>query len=326
MSDHRGSTTPDVRFSAWQRIDQCSRTYLFSAQSRLGLRGQLILALGLISALLIAVGAASLIGLAHINTTIHQTLEHESQVSRLAYQISTQTLLCRRYEKDLFLNLTNATTHADYLSKWQTAYANLDHAISAFDLAVTTPEDHQQAATWRVARQQYGTAVLQVEQSITSGRITTPEAANAALSPSKDSIRALTDTAIAAAEHKADAAAGAEDALDRDSTTTTWLIVLIAAIALAGAVIWSMLYPAWLIRPIIALQTAAGRMAAGDMTSRAAINRDDELGVLAHNFNHMAVAIEQRTRDLENAVCADGSRASGSGDSTGADCRTTGDN
>jgi len=95
-------------------------------------------------------------------------------------------------------------------------------------------------------------------------------------------------------------AAGAEDALDRDSTTTTWLIVLIAAIALAGAVIWSMLYPTWLIRPIIALQTAAGRMAAGDMTSRAAINRHDELGVLAHNFNHMAVAIEQRTRDLEN--------------------------
>jgi len=75
--------------------------------------------------------------------------------------------------------------------------------------------------------------------------------------------------------------------------------VLIAAVALAGAVIWSLLYPTWLIRPIVALQTAADAMAAGDLSSRAPINRYDEVGVLAHSFNHMAAAIEQRTRDLE---------------------------
>jgi nitrogen fixation/metabolism regulation signal transduction histidine kinase len=136
----------------------------------------------------------------------------------------------------------------------------------AFDTAVTTPDDHQQAATWRVARQHYGTAVLQVEQAIARGRITTPEAANAALTPSKDSIRILTDTALATAEHKASSAAAAEATLDRESTTTTWQIVLIAAVALAGAILWSLLYPTWLIRPIVALQTAADEMAAGELT------------------------------------------------------------
>jgi anti-anti-sigma regulatory factor/HAMP domain-containing protein len=270
-----------------------------TSRFRFGIRLQIMFALGLIGALLIAVSATSLISLAHINAVIHQTVEHENQVSQLAHQISTQTLLCRRYEKDLFLNLTDAKTRADYLTKWQTTYTNLDHAITAFDTVVTTAEDHQQAATWRVAHAQYGTAMVQVEQAIASGQITTPESANAALTPSKDSIRSLTDTALATAERKASAATDARNTLDSEITTTTWLVVLIAAVALAGAVIWSLFYPTQLIRPIEALQTAAGQVAAGDLTSRAPINRHDELGVLAHSFNQMASAIEQRTHDLE---------------------------
>ena len=60
--------------------------------------------------------------------------------------------------------------------------------------------------------------------------------------------------------------------------------------------------------PLVQLISATERLAAGEMTARVPIARNDEVGQVAHSFNLMAQelqvdrsAIEARTRDLEIA-------------------------
>ncbi|MCK5378088.1 MAG: HAMP domain-containing protein, partial [Acidobacteria bacterium] len=54
----------------------------------------------------------------------------------------------------------------------------------------------------------------------------------------------------------------------------------------------------FLLKPLAALQEAAGRIAGGDFSARVGYQSDDEVGKLSRAFDTMAGAIEQVTRDL----------------------------
>ncbi|MFL5804367.1 MAG: hypothetical protein ACJ8CR_21815, partial [Roseiflexaceae bacterium] len=99
-------------------------------RQRMGLRIQIMFAFGLLSLLAAGVAATALWGIVRIRDTAHQAAEVDGRMSRLASQIATQTLLCRRYEKDLFLNIGDNSARADYQSKWNTAFAGLEQVIS----------------------------------------------------------------------------------------------------------------------------------------------------------------------------------------------------
>jgi two-component system OmpR family sensor kinase len=81
--------------------------------------------------------------------------------------------------------------------------------------------------------------------------------------------------------------------------------ILLAAV-LAGLV--ALLLGAVLVRQIIAplrrLQSAAGAIAAGDLSQRIQVNSRDEVGDVAHSFNQMAEALERNER-LRRHMIAD---------------------
>jgi signal transduction histidine kinase len=79
-----------------------------------------------------------------------------------------------------------------------------------------------------------------------------------------------------------------------------WLIAGLAAVLVAGLAGW------WASRsltgPLVALAAATGRMAAGDLTARADLDTDDELGDLGRSFNEMAARVETTVQTLRNFV------------------------
>jgi nitrogen fixation/metabolism regulation signal transduction histidine kinase len=94
------------------------------------------------------------------------------------------------------------------------------------------------------------------------------------------------------------AAQQASATLQQDSVQTTWMVVLLVLLAMVAAVVWSMLFPSRLMRPVTALQLASSRVAAGDLTARVDMVRNDELGILARTFNHMTDTIRRQVDDL----------------------------
>lgn len=270
-----------------------------TSTSRFGPRLQFILGFAFLSFLLASVVLTSIYSFNRIRVQTHQTIEVNGRLSQLADQVANHTLLCRRYEKDVFLNISDPLQHAEYMTKWQAAFTTLQTTIAAFEQAAATPDDITQATVWRTESQNYQSAVLGVERAVLSGTVTTPSAANEALSPAKESIRLLTDTALAMSQAKATLAEQSNLELTRTTTSSIYLVVSLGLIALIVAVAWSGILATRLLRPIAALQVTSNQLATGDFTARVAVLRNDELGRLATTLNTMAETIQQRTDALE---------------------------
>lgn len=78
--------------------------------------------------------------------------------------------------------------------------------------------------------------------------------------------------------------------------------VTVIVLLCSGAVMT--LIACWLTRPIRLLTQATGKMAEGEYSYRAEQISHDEMGQLTADFNHMAEALEQNIKNLENEVRA----------------------
>jgi len=73
-----------------------------------------------------------------------------------------------------------------------------------------------------------------------------------------------------------------------------WFTLASSALAIIFAILLASLWMAqYLLRPILRLQTAATRMASGDLEQRISIKGNDELSKLARTFNHMATQLKE---------------------------------
>jgi rsbT co-antagonist protein RsbR len=271
-----------------------------TSRIRMGLRLQLIIAMGVLAALIAALGATALVSLQSVRENISRTVKVESELNRIASDVVSYTHLCRLYEKDYFLNIGNPTLRDSRMLEWQNNAAGLDLAITSFGGVAITPEDRQQAVQWRTELDHYRTAFEGVHQSIDVGYILTTEAAVKSLSLYKQDIQSLTKSAQTVAQAKASRAQQAETTLLETTASSMQMLLLISALALLVAVVWCLIFPVHLMRPIAALQSAASRLAGGDLAARVRLQRADELGMLGRRFDEMAETIQQRTSALES--------------------------
>ena len=77
--------------------------------------------------------------------------------------------------------------------------------------------------------------------------------------------------------------------------------MLFTAILLVFSAVVSGLFARRVTRPLMLLRAAAGRLGAGELTTRLNIRRQDEVGDLARTFDQMAAALAERTAELEAA-------------------------
>jgi len=84
------------------------------------------------------------------------------------------------------------------------------------------------------------------------------------------------------------------------SVARAWVIASVIAILLAAGLGW--LISRRFSAPVLALTDATGRMAKGDLSSRASLKNRDEFGQLARSFNEMADQVETTVTTLRTFV------------------------
>ncbi|NTU84395.1 MAG: STAS domain-containing protein [Chloroflexales bacterium] len=270
----------------------------------LTLRWRLMLAMGLLAALVAAIALASVIGLARVRSTATAAVEVDGLMSQLASAVAIKAQATRRYDQSFFLHLEEPAQREAFRAMWSKAEAELDQAISEFAAAATEAEDQRQARLWQAAYVLYTEGFRNVVADVESGELTSPRAADARLETYHQNIETLnelSDDFAARKRAKAQAAAA-----DLASTTSLIMITLagLGGLAVLVAVGWSLSFPARLTRPLAALSAAARRLAAGDLGVRTGVTGGDEIGALGMAFDQMAATIEQRTSDLQAQFAA----------------------
>jgi methyl-accepting chemotaxis protein len=206
---------------------------------RMKLEVRVLVALGVMSLLVVAVALSGRMGLSHAKETTQEILLKDAHLAEEALEARSYTLQLRRYEKDYFLNIGSPATQADYLAKWQTANAALVSHLSDLDGLVSSAADHDTLRGMQTDLNTYSGGFDKVAAAVRSGQITTPQAANTAITVYKDAIHRLEATAGAlggASDHRMHERALL---LDADAARTSTQMTVTALLAVAVAILMS---------------------------------------------------------------------------------------
>jgi methyl-accepting chemotaxis protein len=206
---------------------------------RLKLEARVLLALGVMSLLVIAVALSGRMGLSHAKDTTREILLKDAHLAEEALEVRSYTLQLRRYEKDYFLNIGAPATQADYLAKWNASHEALVSHLNELDALVSTPADHETLRSMQADLAAYTAGFEKVAASVRSAELATPQAANAAITVYKDTIRRLEKTAGAlggASDHRMHERAAL---LDADTSHTSTQMTVTALLAIAVAILMS---------------------------------------------------------------------------------------
>ena len=94
------------------------------------------------------------------------------------------------------------------------------------------------------------------------------------------------------------------DAVDSSINQVRLLMVGLFVLAALLTLFFGTVLARRVTRPVEQLVASAQSVASGDLTHRASVRSDDEIGVLAHAFNSMTQNLEQKTRELEESYFA----------------------
>jgi hypothetical protein len=204
---------------------------------RFGISVRNMLELALISMTIIFLMAIEPINKALVRDVIKQNATNQ-QLGRFAHEIIIQSLLCRRFEKDIILNIHDENTRKMYQLQWEEAVERLNQAITGFEITAVGANDLEQVAAWRSSSTEYQEAVLQLLQAIDDGTITQPTEANQLLTSEKGSIRSLTDTATTVAQAKDEIVELSSSRISNTlSTSARFLTLFVVAVCIAWTII-----------------------------------------------------------------------------------------
>ncbi len=248
---------------------------------------RLSLGFGLVLALLLAVGIYGRLEVDAISETAAAVIRKDAMIVEQAERVRANTLILRRYEKDVFINIASPREVASYLAKWQEAHGRIGARLAELEELVTEPKDKETVGVIKAELATYVTGFDKVVGMIRDGRITTTQEANRAIGAYKDAIHKMESTA---GDFAAVGVKRMERVEQRIAETNKSMARTIATLLATSALLTILL--TWLftrsitnpMREILGMLTdiAEGE---GDLSKRLRYAAKDELGEISAKFN-----------------------------------------
>ena len=180
----------------------------------------------------------------HLQALAEHAIFDDIQDCSLAQGMALSALQCRRYEKDLFLQLHNGTARAHALAEWQEAWSTLARQLAQFGHAADDPSELNWSAAHQGAVQAYHHHFLAVAEQIDQGLFGSAEEADRAFAPFKEEFRQVADDAMALARDQQQRATASGLRL-RDHVIWNLLLTCLLVVVPSGLItVWAI----WLTR------------------------------------------------------------------------------
>jgi len=264
---------------------------------RLSLRGKLLCAFSALVVLLGLVGAVSSVGLANLRDRTEAVALGAAPNLQYAENASLQLSLIR--ESLLSALMATAPTQRQYEIQEETNaadrfQADLQKLIAAQDDPAENDAVQTISAEWP--------GVRRIVDDVVALQASGDPAAARALSVGLETQADRLDVSLYALIEHEHALTDLENQDAANSFTWTELaIALVAVVATILGIVAAFLIAAPVSATVRELARAARAVASGDLNARAAVQSGDELEALAHDFNSMALSLEQQRQVIAEA-------------------------
>jgi len=259
---------------------------------------RLRLAFGALALLVLGLNVAAPISIKYAESAAHRAIQVDARLSQLASDVAMKVQIARRYDQSYFLHLENPQLRDEFVQTWSLAISDLDQAIAAFAAAATTETDQRQARLWRASFDFYHQGFRRITEAVAEGELQTSREAVRRFALYQPNIQFLSDLSLDMARVKAAEAQRARLDVERSAFVAKAIFGVIGVIAMLLALLWSLILPYNLTRPIARLSQAVQHLADGDLSVRTGLDGADEFGRLGRAFDQMAAIIAERTAEL----------------------------
>ena len=221
---------------------------------------------------------------------------------------------CREHEIGVVRNLSDPQARSSEIRAWEDAYGQLERIFEPFLNDDQGSRDHEtwsagpdfsgRIKNWRYETTRYRRLFHEFVGRIESGEIQSVSGAVGALEPVTDASSRLISAARRESEYAASSAESAELRLESHINRGKLLVITRGLIPLGILVFLSISFSRLILRRLAILADTLRRIAAGDLSARAPIDADDEIGVVARHLNEMAETIQLSQQRLEESRAA----------------------
>ena len=268
---------------------------------RFTIRTRMIGAIGLVLALLLAVGTVGLLGLQQVagvsEEFVAQTHADTERLAELRAAIGD----ARRFEKDLLVNYDDVAQQVSYRAKWGKAVQ--DARQRARELAAAAqPERAAMAARIDALLAGYADKSQPVLRQLEVGGFNDAPVANKALEAARRHAHEAEDQ-LAALHTALDAETAASNAARAAATTNAyWAFALTVAVAVVLVVPLTLINMRSICAPVAEAEALARRIATGDLSGEIDLEGDDETAHLMRSLAEMQAALRRLVGDVRDST------------------------
>lgn len=266
---------------------------------------------GLILLFLLIVGGTGYWGLGEMKSEITDLSERGDKLVEYAQRTRANINMLRRYEKDLFLNIGDATKVEEYKKQWTDTLEHFRQRTDAMSKLLTTQKDKDTVAAINKNIADYAVGFGKIYESIKSAEIKTPQEANKVIGQYKEATHqseAMVKDIATQMDKQSDVDVHGAIAKSNTIQMSMWIVSIVAVIL---AFCLALLIVRSITNPVNKVVTLAAAMAKGDFTTKLDINQKDEMGLMANSLNLM---IEQLSIMIKEIIEGIKSLASSSSD------------
>jgi methyl-accepting chemotaxis protein len=242
------------------------------------------LGFALLVLLIVAVVVTSYSGL----TAYGDLLEGDIRIAQHAERARANVLGMRRFEKDMYLNITDKVKEAEYEVKWREQHEHLQGRLSDLRRAITAPDEVAALEQMRAQLGAYERQFQRVADMMHAGEVKTPQECNQAIMMAKDDIHKMEATVTdLAMKHFEMAEAGSAKVGDQ-SRRARGAMVFLTMIALMISLGVGFFFTRSITGPIAQVVHAAERIARGDLRTPPQVTGGAETGKLQGSMREMS--------------------------------------
>ncbi len=251
----------------------------------------------LITILMIVSAAVGYMTLNTISTEVQHALTSNAPMSEHASRARIDASDLRRFEKDIFLNMKDATKLAEYEVKWSTQRDDLSKDLDTLTAGADSASEKRTIGSMRTELAAYVEGMQGILAKIHSGEINDEIAANVAIGPYKDRIHELETAADELVGEQHGIMANIDEDVEAKARRARSLTLVIGVLAFAFAVMISIYLTRSITGPLADTVKQAQEIAAG----RAQITAKEELAQVRQAFDGVRGAL-QETREIKDKV------------------------